>query len=957
AQRLNALYARLPEEQRPTVLPLDDVGKLTIVGDETAINEGMQVLREIDGLDEVAIESGRRMQVITLEHAEPAGLIAAMQTLLNGRQLVATKLVAGPDNQSIIVSGPAADVAAVERVIAVLDRPQRIDREVRLLRLRGDGAARTLRLARDLYGQETAGGDPGMALSTELDEATGLVTVMGSRAAQERFAAMLRMVETNVVIDRETRQIELTSATPSRITGSLASLARQLLRPRDGETFRAPELDAVDALDLLVVTATPDQFPVIESLVRTLDRPDPSEYRFRVVSLAGVEDVDALLERTDGAWTMMTRGFGPDEMPKPVVEVDSIGGNIIVSGRNEAVGLYEQSLAEARRLMPPARTGRMYPLRQARAEEVLTALNELLAKSAPVDPGRTVMPPSIEVVERTNSLYVIAEPAQHQVLDRYVRELDTFEPTEMPPMRLLQVRAADAVQLSTLLRQRYDARPAEQRREQPVDLSADAGTNTLIVIAHEEVFTEVKQFVDEVNRAGDLTAERETMIFPLRRARAIDLAQALDKLYPQPPMPMDRRGRPMPHLQEPKEVHVSADAATNTLIVEAPVERRASFETLVEQLDRVELPPLAELRTYAIDRGDPAKIAATLNDLARQGVLSRQPEDGSKPVDVIVQFEPQSRTLIVAGDDVTFEKTESILSDLQAVPVPRRLQVFEVIGADPRELADRALALYSEQTAEVPGAGEVSVEVDGDNAARLVVADDEALIQFASILNQLQEAIGPPPDVRLIPLQYADAADVVGFLDDLVASAAMLNSRIGPPPMFEVIERTNSLLVAAQADQHQIIRSLVESLDVVQDQEMPPLRILQLRTADAGNLAGALMREYGRRPVEERNTKPVSITADPGTNSLIVAAHPDMLPEIEGIARELNDTLRMDTEGREIRIFPLKVARAEELARTIDEMFPEPPIPVDRRGRPVPGLQEPREVVVRADPQTNSLIV
>ena len=38
-------------------------------------------------------------------------------------------------------------------------------------------------------------------------------------------------------------------------------------------------------------------------------------------------------------------------------------------------------------------------------------------------------------------------------------------------------------------------------------------------------------------------------------------------------------------------------------------------------------------------------------------------------------------------------------------------------------------------------------------------------------------------------------------------------------------------------------------------------------------------------------------------------------------------------------------------------MFPEPPLPRDIRGRPRPDLQEPREVVVRADRQTNSLIV
>ena len=69
-------------------------------------------------------------------------------------------------------------------------------------------------------------------------------------------------------------------------------------------------------------------------------------------------------------------------------------------------------------------------------------------------------------------------------------------------------------------------------------------------------------------------------------------------------MPLDSRGRPLPHLQKPKEVFVAADPTTNSLIVEAPSERRASFEELVRTLDRTPLPPQAELRTYRVEKGD-----------------------------------------------------------------------------------------------------------------------------------------------------------------------------------------------------------------------------------------------------------------------------------------------------------------------------------------------------------------
>ncbi|MHC4102274.1 MAG: secretin N-terminal domain-containing protein, partial [Planctomycetota bacterium] len=867
AAKLNQLYAKLPEDQRPTILALDDLAKITIVGSTSAITEAADLLAEIDGGEAVSVDPQRSIGVIALTHAEPEAVAAAAKSLLNGRQLVTLKMVSGPDRRSLIVAGTITDVEAVKALVPVLDQPPHVDRTVRLVRLTTTDPQQTVDRARELYLRQVDAADPRWVLAVEMDPASRVLTTVGGAEAQDRFARALRMVEDHAVVDRETRQIAVAHAEPSRLVAPLTALGRQLLEPRDGSEYVPPEIEAVDPLDLLVVTALPEQFPVIESLVTTLDRPGPGDFQLRVIQLSGA-DPTALIRKAGFVYERLSQGLEPDDRPAPATEFDPLTGNLLVTGRAASVQTYEKAVAEARRLLPPARTGRLLELRNASAADVVGPLRELLATTAPVDPARTVPEPTIEVVERTNSLYIVAEPTQHQMIERSARLLDRHEPTELPPLQLLQVRAAEATQLANMLRKRYDARPAEQRREQPVEIDADAGTNTLIVTAHRDVFGEIKDFVETINRAGE--AERETMIFSLNRARAADLAQALDRLYPRPPMPVDRRGRPMPHLQEPKEVHVSADAATNTLIVEAPAERRAQFEALVEQLDRVELPPKAELRTYHIDRGDPGQIARTLNDLARQGVMSETPPDGRQPVQVTILAEPVSRTLIVAGDELTFAKTEEVLADLQAVPIRRSLRVFEVTGTDPQDMADRAQRLYDEQSADIPDATEVSIEVDRDNSTLLVVADDEAMLRFASILNQLQESIGPPPDVELIALEFQSAEAAVEFLEDLATNAlAMMGSRMGPPPVFAAIERTNSVLIGAQRAQQAIIRSLVESFDKPETQEMPPLRILQLRTADADNLARALMRQYDRRKPEERQERPVTIASDPNTNALI----------------------------------------------------------------------------------------
>ncbi|MHC4948897.1 MAG: secretin N-terminal domain-containing protein [Planctomycetota bacterium] len=608
AERLGAVYQTLPEAERPTVIALDELGRVTIVGDDTAIAEGEALLREIDGGGAASGDQDRTITVLALEHAEPAAAITALGALLNGRQAVATKIVAGPDGRSLVVAGPPADVEAIRAVVPALDRAPRVDREARLLQLTVADPRAAVDRSRVLYDRQVDGDDPRFALDLELDVEARTVTVIGGAEAQRRFADALRLVETASVVERETRQVELASASPSAVAPTLRSVAASLLRPRDGTAFAAPEIEPVDALRALLVTAEPDQFAVLEPLIATLDRPQPADYRFRVIPLGAVEQPEQLLARADEAYRLTSDRLAADALPAPDVRYDALTGTVAVHGRTESVAAWERALAEARQLLPPARTGRLLPLRQARAADVRGPLEELLARTAPVEAGRQVPAPTVEVIERTNSLYVVAEPAQHALIERAVSELDTFEPAALPPLRLLQIRAADAVQLAGLLRQRYAARPPEQRREQPVEIDADAGTNTLIVAAHESVFDDIRAFVESVNRSGETGAERETMIFPLKRARAADLAPALDRLYPQPPMPMDRRGRPLPHLQKPKEVHVSADAATNTIIIEAPTERRASFETLVEQLDRIELPPRAELRTWHLERGDPARI-------------------------------------------------------------------------------------------------------------------------------------------------------------------------------------------------------------------------------------------------------------------------------------------------------------------------------------------------------------
>ncbi len=942
----------------PEVEALDGLGVLLVRAPAGSFETIERTLRELD----TPLPGGRQTRVVTLFGEDPEG------TLTRARSLYAERVKGLDDREAgdvsaewdaasgrVILTGTAGGVRQFEAVLNELRQLTPPSRDQRVYELRQARAAEVIQPLRSMLEQMGPIDRTRRVEAPEIVVATGLDNALRVTAEAEqhrRIGEFLRLLDR---ADIETRTYKLETARPSTIVGQLQRLSRPLLTPDDGGPFTPPSFEALDELKTLLVRADASQFAVIGELIERLDSTQPGDRTVQIVRVRTGEP-EGLLARTRELYAVDATGR-EEELGEVSAEFDRASGSLILRGKPDAVRLFQNALNQAQQLLPPDRTTRLIDVRNTDASKVLAPLQELLASADPVEAARRVPDAEIKIVERTNSLLVTAEDAQHRMIADFVRRLDVVDQTDLPPLKLLQVRQADVTAVAAMLTQQYESRDRTDRTARPVQIRADAATGTLIVSAHPDLLPEIQAFVEELNAERTDGPERETFIFPLKAARAVDVAQAMDKLYPEPPMPRDRRGNAMPWLQEKKEVTVSADPSSNSLIIDAPVERRESLERLAETLDRVEVAPVAQLRTYRIVGADPQAVSRMLQGLARQGTLSGPAQSGKQKVDVVIEVEPRSSTLIVAGDQVTFEKVEQVLSDLTAVPVERGLRIVPIANAQAGDVRDRAMTIYESQINQIPGAGPVDVTVDEGTNSLEVVADREAMDRFMRILEELQEQVGPAREVRLIELRLAKAQDVVGFLRDLSAKSESLRAEGGPEPVFEVIEATNAIMVAAQPGQFRIIEPLIRSLDNRQTADRPPLRILRLRSTDAGNIAQVLQRSYSRRTAEDRALRPVDIEADAATNTLIISAHEEVLPEIESIVRDLNESQAFDSEGREIRVFPLRVARADELARTMDQMYPEPPMPVDNRGRPMPWLQGRKEVFVRADPTTNSLIV
>ncbi|MEY4942223.1 MAG: ral secretion pathway protein, partial [Planctomycetota bacterium] len=870
--RLDELYATLPKELKPTVLAMDEVGKLAIVGPSQSVAEGAALIEALDGdrrvpgsarVDDIDPQT---VTLIPLRNADATSIIPQIRDLQTAAQRKVVTIAAGPDGRSVIVSALSSESEQVRRIVDILDQAGRIERRTQVLKVQAAKPADTIEAAKRILASERDPRSPEGALDIDVARDGRTLTVAGTQAAIARFEQALKLAEQATVVERSTRVFELKYAQASKVAPALQQMAKQILTPKDGTQYSEPQIEGIDTLRQLSVTGTEEQLKSIATLVATLDRAD--------------------------------------------------------------------------------RTGRMVAVRQAKASEMATSVRDLVAKTQVDDPSHQFTPPTIEPIEQTNSLWIVGEPAQLAAVEEVIRQLDTVTPGQLPPLRLLQVRAADASQMAQLLTARYDQRPADLRREKPVRVDADTATNTLIVTAHEEVFPEIREFIESVNRSGEKDGQRETVIIPLRVGRAVEVAAALDKLYPQPPMPLDARGRPLPHLQKQKDIFISADAATNTVIVECPGERKAQFEAIVAQLDRIEAPPQAGVRTWRIDRGDLDKIAASIRGLAQSGALAAPSVAGRKSPEVTVQVESASRTLIVTGDEAAFAKVDSVVKELQGVPAAGFKTYVLKSGRTDQVSSLLKQVLTTRARRDIPG-GESQVEVTSDRrTGTLIVSAPDSLIAVADqLVAQLDAAPAvagaDTQQVRVHALTFADANQLAPALQQ--ASAAMPSPATQDPMKVSIVPATgsNALILTGIAPDLDAIEKLIDPLDKNGTADTAQVKTVMLKHARAETLAPlverllsdrammslrdmpqSLRQEYLRRGIDRA---PVRVAADTRLNAVIISGPPAVLETADQMVAQLDAESVPQGGAQEVRVVTLRNAEAAEIAQTITQMFANDP--------------------------------
>ena len=773
----------------------------------------------------------------------------------------------------------AGDAAELALWRAVLSTTDRTTTNARSARLVRLSASDAPRTVAELR-EQFAAADAQLVL--ELDPATRELALIGAPAAIAQALDIVRRIEGGRAFERESALVDALDATAD-LARLLRAQAPKVLPPRGTEPTRCEPLDALGAV---LVSGEPG---TIDFAIKLRDALRPGQDRARA-----------------------------------------------------ALDAAERAQLEARGLRQPHRTARIVPAGALGAAPMAERLTQLLGAAIPVDAARSVPPAEVRPLPSINALYISGEPAQLALFQRVLAAWESDAVPATTPLRLLEIRCADARAVEQGLRERFDARDAAERAARPVlvvggekggEESGEKG-GALSVATHPEMLVEVARAIDALDARADGSSAQPREVFgsTLAESDPVVVARALNGLFPLPPMPRDANGHALPHLREPRELFASADAATRIVWVDAARERPVALDALVGLLDKLALPADAEARLFRVERGDITRVVQSLRDLAARGSLSQPAAEGApkQAPGIVIDADPMSRTLIVVGEATAFAKTEEVLQQLGVLAAPRGLRVIDARGLDPEQLRTRALRLAELE----PAAGTEPLVVASADAARGIVTavgDEDALERFAAACR------------RLVPRAGDElAASGVGFKQRSAASAASVLGGIsfGPArPAAIAAVSGEGAVIAGSRDAVIAAEMLARALDSTSDPLPRMLSTIPVR--DATLPAEAISEWFASRGRSQQQAQPAEVRATPDGDQLIVSAHLAPTGEIWSIVRELGIGITANDGATVVEVIPLRNARAETLAKLLDQC-------ADSDGA---------VATVRADPTRNALVI
>lgn len=238
-----------------------------IVPDVHAKQDAVPTVSQGDGGDEFVT------RVLSIRHVDAAQLVPILRPLVPQRG----HLAAYPQSNVLIISDSAANVSRIAEIVERIDTA--VQQEVEVIRLEHASAAEVVRILTQLEAQDAKKG--GQSYTAVADERTNSVLLGGDPGLRLRLRALITHLDTSVETGGATQVVYLRYASATELVPVLTGVSETLTEQQpqgqnaQGGARSAQRQDVVIQADentnALVITAPPDLFRSLRSVIRQLD--------------------------------------------------------------------------------------------------------------------------------------------------------------------------------------------------------------------------------------------------------------------------------------------------------------------------------------------------------------------------------------------------------------------------------------------------------------------------------------------------------------------------------------------------------------------------------------------------------------------------------------------------------------------------------------------------------------
>ncbi len=597
-------------------------------------------------------------------------------------------------------------------------------------------------------------------------------------------------------------------------------------------------------------------------------------------------------------------------------------------------------------------------LKDADATQVATTLTTMYTH---MHGGKTASPalmPTIMPIVASNSVIVSAAPKQWVHVKELMEQIQAASvPTAVPVTRIVVLKHAKAAELTAVLQQVFigggsvqvrrrgglTPAPAPAATAAPTIITFSERNNSVIISAPEEDQQTIADMIAQL----DVEATEKVdpiQIVTLNSADAAKVAQTLNEML--------SKDAAM------KAVAVTADAATNTVLVRAPESQRKMVETLIASLDEKTLTNAREQRTIPVRHVSASAMVPMLTQLHMQPPTGRAADPSER---VIIAAAPGDRMLIIDGPKQKIEQIAGVIAtmDKEEGSATQQIRTYPLTKSNAKELAGVLSRMFPPDPKAAPGA-DLPPRFDADTHSNQLIASATAaqFEQIEKVIKEVMERLDDVTVTRTYRLRHAKAAEVVTVIESMLADVPVVPAaaRAKDPAAVRVaaLTATNDIIVQGSAEKHALAAELIKTFDDPEATKNAVIQVVQLRNAQATSMATAVSSILiNKRPPAPAgaNEEPFSVSAEPNSNSVLIRGS---APEVAEAMKLIN---RLDSEskpgGSQMKIYRLDNGDATALARTVETLFRSI---IAQQHDKVKGV-EPSPFSVGADNRTNSLVI